>query len=276
LGYVNAPEEQRKRFVVNPHRDDSLDLIYFSGDRGRYLPDGSLEILGRLDDQVKIRGVRVEPDEVTVILSQHPGVRSCFVAARRNEHGETILVGYVVASSDSHRVEVAALRSFLAKALPSAMVPSSFVFLDSLPLTPNGKVDRRALPIPDGDRPELEEAFVAPRTPVEETLAGIWAEVLGVERVGANDNFFELGGHSLLATQVISRVRSAFQIELPLRTLFESPTVAGLAVQIAKVQAQPEELAVILAHLESLSVEEAQRLLADDGESSGKESKHDG
>jgi acyl carrier protein len=194
---------------------------------------------------------------------------------REDVPGENRLVAYVIPNV-GQAPTTNNLRNFLKSKLPDYMMPSIFVTLDALPLTPNRKVDRRALPPPDGSRSEMEEAFVAPRTPVEVALAGIWAEVLGVERVGIHDNFFELGGHSLLATQVISRVRSAFQIELPLRTLFESPTVAGLAVQIAKVQAQPEELAVILAHLESLSVEEAQRLLADDGESSGKESKHDG
>jgi amino acid adenylation domain-containing protein len=228
LGYINAPEEQRKQFVVNPYRDDPSDLIYFSGDRGRYRPDGLLAILGRLDDQVKIRGVRVEPDEVTAILSQHPEVDSCVVVARRNEQDENILVGYIVTSAHT-QVEASEFRSYLSKALPSAMAPSALVFLDELPLTPNGKVDRRALPAPDPTRPELEGAFVAPRNPVEEVLAGIWADVLKLERVGIHDNFFDLGGHSLLATQVISQIRETFSVKLPLRSLFESPTVAGLA-----------------------------------------------
>jgi acyl carrier protein len=145
------------------------------------------------------------------------------------------------------------------------MAPSAFVFLDALPLTPNGKVDRKALPAPDGGRPDLEEAFVAPRTPVEEMLVEIWGEVLGVERVGIHDDFFELGGHSLLATQVISRVRSAFEVEIPLRSLFESPTVAGLAAQIAHARvksAASKPMADMLADLESLSDEEAGQLLA--------------
>jgi acyl carrier protein len=157
------------------------------------------------------------------------------------------------------------LRSLIEKKLPSYMMPSAFVVLDALPLTPNGKVDRQALPAPDQTRPDLEKAFVASQNPVEEVLAGIWVEVLGLDQVGIHDNFFELGGHSLLATQVMSRVRESFQVELPLRTLFENPTVGSLAVQITQVQAKkvvPQEVADVLADLESLSDEEAERLLA--------------
>ncbi|MCZ6622688.1 MAG: amino acid adenylation domain-containing protein, partial [Deltaproteobacteria bacterium] len=251
LGYINAPEEQRKRFVANPFRDNPADLIYFSGDRGRYRPDGSLEILGRLDNQIKIRGVRVEPDEVTAILSQHPDVSSCVVVGRTNAQDENILVGYVVASA-RNQVKVREIRSYLSKALPSAMVPSVFVFLDALPLTPNGKVDRKALPAPDQTRPELERAFVAPRSPVEKELARIWSEVLKLKQVGVYDNFFELGGHSLLATQVMSRVCKAFQTEVPLRTLFEKPTIEELAEVIEKT---------LLEEIEKLTEDEAQQLL---------------
>ena len=153
------------------------------------------------------------------------------------------------------------LRSFLKKKLPDYMVPSAFVLLDTLPLTANGKIDRKVLPAPDQSRPELEQSFVAPRTPVEEVMAGIWGEVLKVERVGIHDNFFDLGGHSLLATQVVSRIRAALQVEIPLRSLFESPTVAGLAVQITKSREKKTEIADLLADLESLSDEEAQHLL---------------
>jgi acyl carrier protein len=142
------------------------------------------------------------------------------------------------------------------------MAPSAFVFLDALPLNPNGKIDRKALPPPDGSMPELEEAFIAPRTPVEKTVAEIWAEVLGVGRVGIHDNFFELGGHSLLATQVVSRIRAAFSVELPLRRLFETPTVAGLAVEITKSRVKNGDMADVVAGLESLSDEEAERMLA--------------
>jgi amino acid adenylation domain-containing protein len=235
LGYINAPEENGKRFVKNPFRDDAHDLIYFTGDAGRYAPDGTLEILGRLDDQVKIRGVRIEPAEVTAILSQHPLVDSCIVVGRKDERAETCLVAYVVAEKQRQPTSTQ-LRFYLLEQLPAAMVPSAFVFLDSLPLTPNGKVDRKALSVLDHDRPELEESFVAPRTVLEETLVAIWAKVLKSGRIGVHENFFDLGGHSLLATQVASRIREALDVALPLRVLFEKPTVASLSDYIESVQ----------------------------------------
>jgi amino acid adenylation domain-containing protein len=235
LGYVNAPEESQKRFVKNPFREDPGDLIYFTGDAGRYRPDGSLEILGRLDDQVKIRGVRVEPAEVTAILSQHPLVASGIVVGKKNERGETCLVAYVVAS-EQRPTMTAQLRSYLLDRLPAAMVPSAFVFLDSLPLTPNGKLDRKALPEADHRRSEPERGFVAPRTELEKIVAGIWAEVLKLERIGVHDNFFDAGGHSLLATQTFSRIRVALQVDLSVRALFEKPTVASLCEYIEAIR----------------------------------------
>jgi acyl carrier protein len=195
-------------------------------------------------------------------------VRESIVLVREDQPGEKRLVGYVVLHQ-KQGLTIDELRSFLKQKLPDYMVPSAFVMLEALPLTPNGKVDRRSLPAPDQTRPELWEAFVAPRTPAEELLAGIWAEVLKLERVGVYDNFFDLGGHSLLAIQVVSRLRVAFQVELPLRSLFEAPTIAGLAVAIVQRQAMikvgPEGMADVLADLESLSEEEAERLLVKKG-----------
>jgi acyl carrier protein len=234
LGYINAPEENGKRFVKNPFRDDAHDLIYFTGDAGRYAPDGTLEILGRLDDQVKIRGVRIEPAEVTAILAQHPLVDSCAVVARKDQEAETRLVAYVVPAKQGQPTS-AQLRSYLLEQLPAAMLPSAFVLLDSLPLTSNGKLDRKALAALDHDRPDPEESFVAPHTTLEKMLVAIWAEVLKSDRVGIHDNFFDLGGHSLLATQLVSRIRGTLAVELPLRALFEKPTVAGLSDHIESV-----------------------------------------
>jgi amino acid adenylation domain-containing protein len=233
LGYVNVSDEYRKRFVKNPFRDDARDLLYYTGDRGRYRPDGMLEILGRLDDQVKIRGVRIELGEVTAVLSRHPSVNECVVTARKDDEGQTCLVAYVVAANPD-AVRPSDFRVFLSKQLPAAMIPSAFVFLARLPLTPNGKVDRRALPAPENN-PERDGIFVAPRNPVEEKLAEIWKEILHIEGVGVHDNFFDLGGHSLLATRVISRVHNAFQVVCPLRNIFETPTIAGLAERIETV-----------------------------------------
>jgi acyl carrier protein len=234
LGYINAPEENRMRFVKNPFRDDAQDLVYFTGDAGRYAPDGSLEILGRLDDQVKIRGVRIEPAEVTAILAQHPLVDSCIVVAKKNGDDDSSLVAYLVASKQGQPTSTQ-LRSYLLEQLPVAMLPSAFILLDSLPLTSNGKVDRKALAALDHNRPDPEKSFAAPRTALEKMLVAIWAEVLKSNRVGIDDNFFELGGHSLLATQLVSRIRGALAVELPLRALFEKPTVAGLSDHIELV-----------------------------------------
>ncbi|HEX7241408.1 MAG TPA: amino acid adenylation domain-containing protein, partial [Longimicrobiaceae bacterium] len=217
-GYLGRPELTAEKFVTLEG-----ERAYRTGDRARWRPDGVLEFLGRTDEQVKIRGFRVEPGEIEAALREQPGVREAVVVAREDRPGEKRLVAYVVGAAP----DPAALRA----RVPEHMVPSSFVVLESLPVTPNGKVDRAALPTPDpaGAR---RGAYVAPRTPAEERMAGIWAEVLGLEQVGVEDNFFELGGHSLLATQVISRVREAFRTELPLRGLFEAPTVAELSRRV--------------------------------------------
>ncbi|MHC4593074.1 MAG: non-ribosomal peptide synthetase, partial [Planctomycetota bacterium] len=229
LGYLNAPEEARQRFVQNPFRDDPSDRLYRTGDRGRYGPDGSLEILGRLDDQVKIRGVRVEPSEVAAALERHPGLSACVVVARKDEQGQAYLAAYAVAA-DPSALTGTQLRSYLSTQLPAPMVPQDFVFVERMPLTPTGKVDRAALPEPDRSRPPVSAAFVAPRTPIESAVADVWGQVLGVSRVGVHDDFFDLGGHSLLATQMLSRLRDEFGVELSLADFFASPTAEQLSL----------------------------------------------
>ncbi|MEJ2735565.1 MAG: amino acid adenylation domain-containing protein [Anaerolineae bacterium] len=228
LGYINASEENQRRFVQNPFRSDQEDVVYYTGDRGRYRPDGTLDILGRVDHQVKIRGVRIELGELETVLGQHPGVWESVALVREETPGDKRLVAYVTPKPD-HTLTTSGLHSYLKQKLPDAMVPSAFVILDTLPLTPNGKVDRRALPEPDWQRLVREQGFEPPRTPFEEALAGIWAQILGIEQVGVHDDFFVLGGHSLLAAQVVSRLRDTLHIELPLRSLFDTPTIAGLA-----------------------------------------------
>jgi acyl-coenzyme A synthetase/AMP-(fatty) acid ligase/acyl carrier protein len=235
LGYINAPAENRQRFVKNPFRNDARDLLYHTGDAGRYRPDGSLEILGRLDFQIKIRGIRIEPGEIEALLSQHPAIWQSVVVAHQEPAGDKRLVAYLVPRPGQVPTP-AELRHFLAEKLPEAMIPSTFVKLTALPLTPNGKVNRQALPAPDRIAPEQARTFVAPRNPTEEALAEIWAGILGLAQVGALDNFFELGGHSLLATQVISRLRDIFRVNLPVRSLFESPTIATLAQHLETLQ----------------------------------------
>ena len=232
LGYIN---DQGARFQTNPFTGAADDLVYRTGDRGRYRPDGMLEILGRLDQQVKIRGVRVEPDEVTALLARHPAVESCIVTACKDTHNENALAAYVVmAAGDCSSSE---LRTFLSKHLPPAMVPSFFVIMPELPLTPNGKVDRRALPEPERSLPQPDK-FVAPRDQTEQTVADIWSDVLGIKQFSVVTDFFELGGHSLLATQIISRLRDTFQIELPVASIFENRTVAELSRLVAETRQQ--------------------------------------
>ncbi|HYH79975.1 MAG TPA: condensation domain-containing protein, partial [Longimicrobium sp.] len=201
--------------------------LYRTGDRARWRGDGALEFLGRADEQVKVRGYRIEPGEIESVLTAHPAVGAAVVVAREDAPGDRRLVAYVVAR-DGAEPRASELRTHLSGRLPDYMVPGAFVVMDRIPLTPNGKVDRRALPAPEHDG---DEAYVAPRTSTEAVLAEIWAEVLGLARVGVEENFFALGGHSLIATRVTSRAREALGVELPLRALFEAQTVAGLAAR---------------------------------------------
>ena len=253
-GYCNQPAETAARFVPHPHSEEPEARLYRTGDRGRYLADGNVEFLGRSDDQVKIRGFRIEPGEVRTVIAAHPGVGESFVLTREDSPAEPRLVAYVVAGRNA-AVSSEELRGWVREQLPDYMVPSAFVLMKALPLTPNGKVDRRALPSPEEVWPE--RAYTAPRTPVEELVAGIWSEVLRIEKVGTHDNFFELGGNSLLVTQAVWRMRRAFERELPIRWLFELPTVAQLAARIE--EAQHEEISHILDELERLPDEEAAR-----------------
>jgi acyl-coenzyme A synthetase/AMP-(fatty) acid ligase/acyl carrier protein len=232
LGYLKSAAQASENFVKNPWRDDDRDVLYYTGDLGRYGADGSLEICGRADAQLKIHGVRVEPGEVTVVLAQHPAVTACAVTGGKDDRGQTALVAYVV-PAEGRAVTVPELKSYLASRLPTAMVPSGVVFLERLPLTPNGKLDRKALPAPawsGGGRAVYEP----PRTTTEKLLAGIVGELLGVERVGRDDNFFDLGGHSLLVMQVVSRVERAFGIAIPVRSFFELSTISAMAAEIER------------------------------------------
>jgi len=240
-GYLNRDELTKQRFISNPFIDNPQGRLYKTGDLARYLPNGELEYLGRIDNQVKIRGFRIELGEIEALLTQHPDVWESVVVVREDEPGDKRLVAYAVPQSKSSPT-VQQLRQFLEGKLPAYMVPNAFVIIESLPLTDNGKVNRRALPQPDLS--ERTQKYVAPRTPTEEMLAQIWAQVLKVEQVGINDNFFELGGHSLLATQLVSRIRNSFQVELPLRELFNAATVAQLADCIEQLKRHSPELTV--------------------------------
>jgi amino acid adenylation domain-containing protein len=261
-GYLHRPELTAERFLPNPFSagreqmaDGRLDnptigyRLYRTGDLARYRLDGNLEFLGRIDHQVKIRGFRVELGEIAAVLGQHPQLREAVVLAREDLPGNKRLVAYVVTSDEVHLTSsqdsslvsdhpslAGELRAFLREKLPDYMIPDAFVSLSALPLTPNGKLDRRALPVPTPTRLDLTSPFTGPQTPVQELLATLWADLLGVEHVGIHDNFFELGGHSLLATRLVTRIRAVFTVELPLRTLFEAPTIAALAARITHIQ----------------------------------------
>ncbi|MBP5971596.1 amino acid adenylation domain-containing protein [Brasilonema sp. CT11] len=230
LGYINAPEEMRSRFVKNHFRHDDQDLLYYTGDRGRYLPDGSLEILGRQDRQVKIRGIRIELGEIETVLAQHSSVHQSVVIAHEDAHEDVLaeqrLVAYIISTQDS-APSISEIRRFLSTKLPQYMVPSSFVFLDSLPLTPNGKVDRRALPTPSNIN--NLDTFVEPRNQLELQLVQIWSKILKVDKVGVQDNFFDLGGHSLLAPYLMAQIKQQFGKDVPLASLFQNPTIEQLA-----------------------------------------------
>ncbi|WP_224360429.1 non-ribosomal peptide synthetase/type I polyketide synthase [Hyalangium versicolor] len=231
-GYLDDPALTAERFLRDPFSDEPGARMYRTGDKGRFLRDGSLEFLGRLDHQIKLRGFRVELGEIEVALARLPGVESCVVVGREDVPGEKRLVAYFVPRDGHPALAPEKLKQALRAHLPEYMVPSAFVALSALPLTPHGKVDRNALPAEDAAALGISDAYVAPRTPTEQLLAGIWSEVLRVPPVGIHSNFFGLGGHSLLAVQVLARVREVLHIDIAIRTLFDAPTVAGLALAI--------------------------------------------
>lgn len=260
LGYINQPELTSAVFVQNPLNDDPQDLVHKTGDLGRILEDGNFEFVGRKDDQVKIRGMRVELGEIENLLREHAAVRDVAVIDREDASHNKFLCAYVVTEGTMN----GELRELVASRLPDYMVPSAFIVMEKLPRTLSGKVDRRALP--SMDQASESREFFAPRTDVEEVIASVWAEVLGLKRVSIRDNFFQLGGHSLLATQVVSRIREALQVEAPLSVLFEGTTVEKFAQLLVAYEPRPgqaEKAARILKRIQLMSAEETQRMLQD-------------
>ncbi len=239
-GYWGRPRLTAERFAPHPWGERPGERHYRTGDLVRLGPGGEIEFLGRIDHQVKIRGFRIELGEIETALASDPRVAAAVVVARKDAPGGGRLDAYVVSAEGGAGAGLGPeLRSALAAGLPDYMVPATVTVLAELPLTPNGKVDRRALPDPEGGAAPGREAYESPRTPTEETLAALWRELLGVERVGRDDDFFALGGHSLLATRLVSRIRNALGVDLPLRALFEAPTVAGLAERVAALRGDP-------------------------------------
>jgi acyl carrier protein len=254
-GYLGRPDLTAERFVPDPFAFRAGERLYRTGDLVRHRPSGELLYLGRLDHQVKLRGFRIELGEIESALLGHREVRDAVVVAREDSPAGARLVAYVVPREREGGELAALLPAYLGEGLPPYMVPAAFVVLPALPLTPNGKVDRKALPAPDW---RSGASLVVPRTPLEEVLAGFFADALGLASVGIEDSFFRLGGHSLLATQLVSKVRGAFQVDLPLRRLFESPTVAALAAAVLAAEARPgqsEKIAKVLLRVRQLAAE---------------------
>jgi acyl carrier protein len=260
--YWRSEELTKTKFIPDP--DGGEEITCLTGDLGKFLPDGFLVHLGRKDFIVKIRGYRVDFGEAERALLEHPGVKEACVTAWEREDGEKYLAAYVVAR-DGGRPTVDEFRRFLREKLPDFMQPSAFMFMETLPLT-NGKVDRRQLPKPEAKRPELSQSYAPPRSEIERILAEIWAQVLSLDRVGIHDDFFELGGHSLAATRIVSRIVEKFGVELPVKSLFQSPTIADMARVMVIGTGEPasdEELKRLLAEIESMSEEEAKHRIAD-------------
>jgi acyl carrier protein len=267
-GYLRRPELTAARFPADPFtanaKRDVGERIYRTGDLVRYREDGVVEFLGRLDDQVKIRGHRIELGEIEAVLARHPLVSEVAVAVREDGPGDLRLVAGVVPKART-TPDLSALRLFLEERLPDFMVPGAIVAVDRLPRTPNGKLDRRALAKVEVTRQETSAAFVAPRTPIEDAVAGIWAKVLGIDRVGAHDNFFRLGGNSLATIQVASQIGQDFGVEIPIRVIFGAPTVAELATRVEQRlldQAEGSRVAQLMREIEQLSDEAAGQLAA--------------
>ncbi|HEY6969691.1 MAG TPA: non-ribosomal peptide synthetase [Candidatus Angelobacter sp.] len=231
-GYVKSPELTAKKFVPHPFVNRPGARLYRTGDLARWLPNGEIEYIGRLDDLIKIRGFRVEPSEITAVLNTHPAVQASAVILRQNGADSHHLVAYVVLNSDEACPTATELRGLLRKLLPDYMIPAVFVVLPDLPLTSNGKLDRKALPAPDSSTALPNENYLSPRTMLEEKLSAVASNLLGITQVGVNDNFFLIGGHSLFATQLIQRIWDDLGVDLPFRSVFESPTPALLAQEI--------------------------------------------
>jgi amino acid adenylation domain-containing protein len=261
-GYLNRPALTAERFVPDPFAEPGARL-YKSGDLARYLPDGNIEFLGRVDHQVKVRGFRVELGEIESILGRHQAVQAAVATVVDDVHGDRRLVAYVIPKNGS-QLEMDELQHFLRESVPEYMIPSAFTSVEEFPLTPSGKVNRQALPEPTGAEISHREAFVPPRTPLERELASLFSQVLHIESVGIDDNFFDLGGHSLIATQLISRLNAALHVELPLRVIFERPTIAGLAEMVVMHQLKQVNenlLQDVLDEIDSLSEENVRTLL---------------
>lgn len=265
-GYQQRPDLTAERFLPHPYAAQPGERLYRTGDLVRYLPDGNLEFLGRSDTQVKVRGYRIELAEITSVLYQHPAIQECVVVVREDQPGDKRLIAYIVTrdTGNSQPLDLHTIRAFLKERLPEYMLPNAFVTLSSLPTTTSGKINVRALPAPDTQGPLSPQEIVSPRNPVEEVLVDVWASVLNLPEVSIDDNFFDIGGHSLLATQLVARVQQIFTLDIPLRRLFEAPTVARFASVLLQDNDEAERIlttAQLLLSVAELSEEEVELML---------------
>jgi Non-ribosomal peptide synthetase modules and related proteins len=268
-GYLNRPELTAERFLPNQFQPNGDSRLYRTGDLARYLPDGNIELLGRIDHQVKIRGHRVELGEIEALLNSHPSVRESVVIAKEGSAGDKKLVAYVVLHNEQD-ADGPQLRRFMKERIPEYMVPAQVVFLAAFPQTPNKKIDRKALPAPGADACATENDFEPPATVVEKAVAGIWTELLGIQRIGRKDNFFDMGGNSLSATQLVSRLREFFAVSLPLASVFDTPTIGGLASLLIANESRPglvEKTAKVLNEIELMTEDAMARELKGMGKS---------
>jgi len=259
-GYFKRPDLTAENFIPHPFSQKLGARLYKTGDFGRLLPSGSIEFVGRVDDLVKVRGFRIELGEIARTIRQHSEINDAFVIALDTDSDASQIVAYAVPNLRS-TISTMELRSYVRNKLPDYMVPTRFIFLEALPVSPNGKIDRKALPAPGRSRPELDTPLVDGRTPLEKDLVQIWGEVLELDQIGIHDNFLDLGGNSLAATRIISRVTARLQTEIPLGSLFQSPTVAEMAAVISQYEIKKgeNELEKILDELESLEEKEGRR-----------------
>ncbi len=263
-GYLGHPELTAEKFIPNPFSDEPGTRLYKSGDLARYWPNGNIEFIGRVDNQIKFHGFRVELGEIKCALNRHPKVRDSIIVLAKDDNRYDTIVAYYVSRQE---LESAELREFLLQSLIEDTIPNLFVHLKKLPLTLNGKINYQSLPTIAEARQRLSRNFIAPRTPTEKQVSEIWAGILGIERVGIRDNFFDLGGHSLLATRIITQLREAFHVELPLRVLFETPTVEGLASALTQMQISQEneeEMARMIQELKALSPDMINTILSEE------------
>jgi len=264
-GYLKNPELTAERFVPNPFGTGPGERLYRTGDLVRYLADDGIVFMGRLDQQVKLRGSRIELGEIEVVLRSHPSVEQAIATLIQESPGDKYLAAYVV-PKDEQSGDALELRSYMRTRLPEYMLPATFVFLDKFPLTDSGKINRNALPEPDRSSALYQRNYAPPTTPVARVVADVWASVLEVDRVGMTDNFFELGGHSLLAIRLTSRMQDAFQLDLPVRIVFEAQTMADyceMMLDWSSDRERIEQIAQLLIELAEISEDEADRLLSE-------------